>query len=74
MKKIVSRKLSGQEAADLLMTGVLATRAHGTPHERRQLFVTVGHDVDSQTTVIRDVATGNEIELPWDEIEFWDPD
>ncbi|MFC1834125.1 hypothetical protein ACFL2Q_05250 [Thermodesulfobacteriota bacterium] len=74
MKKIISKTLTRQEAADLLMTGVLVRRISGTEKQRRQLYLTVAHDVDFQTTVIRDVDTGKETELSWDEIEFWDPD
>lgn len=74
MKKIISKTLTRQEAADLLMTGVLVRRISGTEKQRRQLYLTVAHDVDFQTTVIRDVDTGKETELSWDEIEFWEPD
>lgn len=74
MKRIYSKTLTGQEAADLLMTGVFVKRISGTRRERRQLYLTVAHKVDHQTSIIRDVLTGEEVELPWDEIEFWEPD
>ncbi|GEM_PF-1992577 len=70
MKKVLSKTLTGQEVADLLMTGVFVRRITGTPKERRQLYLTVSHHVDSQTSLVRDVRTGEDVELPWDEIEF----
>ena len=62
-------RMTGEEAADLLMTGVYVRRAGVVPVDPN-LYVTVRHLYGRQSSVIRNIWTGEEkIEL-WDNIEF----
>lgn len=70
MRRIITKRMSGQEAVDLFMTGVFVKRVGGTRSERQQVFVTVAHDAQAETSTIRNVSTGEEVELPWSFVEF----
>jgi hypothetical protein len=69
MRKMCSAKMSDQEAADLLMTGVYVRRVGVTPADQN-LYVTVRHILDLESSVIRNVVTGEERLEGWDNIEF----
>ncbi len=69
MRQMCSIILTREEAADLLMTGIFVRRVGVTPADRN-LYVTVKHILDSESSVIRNVVTGNEMTVSWDNIEF----
>jgi len=69
MRKMCSAKMTGQEAADFLMTGVYVRRVGVTPADRNR-YVTVRHILDLGSSVIRNVVTGEERLERWDNIEF----
>lgn len=64
-----SVNVTGEEAADLLMSGVYVRRVRVTPSDPK-LYLTIRHLYDRESTVLRNVRTGEERICPWDEIEF----
>jgi hypothetical protein len=62
-------KITGEEAADLLMTGVYVRRVGVTPADRN-LYLTIKHLCDRQSSVLRNIWTGEEKVELWDHIEF----
>ena len=69
MKQILSVNMTRKEAVDLLMTGIYVHRVGVRPPDPN-LYLTVEHIFDKQSSVIRNIWTGEEkIEL-WDNIEF----
>jgi len=69
MKRTCTFKMTGEETADLLMTGIYVRRVGVTPADRN-VYVTVKHILDSESSVIRNVLTGEELIAAWDKIEF----
>lgn len=69
MRNMRSVRMTGKEAADLLMTGIYVRRVGVTPADRN-LYVTVRHILDRESSVIRNVVTGEERLEGWDNIEF----
>jgi hypothetical protein len=69
MKNIYSFKMTGEEAAGLLMTGIFVRRVGVNPPDP-SLYLTVRHLLDIESTVIRNVITGEERVELWDHIEF----
>jgi hypothetical protein len=61
--------MSGEEAADLLMNGVYVRRVGVTPADRN-LYLTIRHLIDRESSVLRNIWTGEEIIELWDHIEF----
>ena len=61
--------MTGEEAADLLMTGVYVRRVGIDPLDRN-LYVTIGHLHDIESSILRNVWTGQEVIELWDKIEF----
>lgn len=64
-----SATISGEEAADLLMTGVYVRRVGVSPPDPN-VYLTVRHLLDRESSVIRNVRTGEERLEGWDNIEF----
>jgi hypothetical protein len=60
---------TGKDAADLLMNGVYVRRVGVTPADHN-LYLTVRHLYDRESTILRNVWTGAERICAWDEIEF----
>ena len=69
MRQSYSVKMSGEQAADLLLLGVHVHRVGVTPPDPN-LYVTVRHLYHRQSSIIRNVWTGEEQACSWDEIEF----
>jgi hypothetical protein len=62
-------KMTGKEAADLILSGVYVRRVGVVPADPN-LYLTIRHLYDRESSVLRNVWTGQEkIEL-WDRIEF----
>jgi len=61
--------MSGEEAADLLMNGVYVRRVGVSPADPN-LYLTVRHLCDRESSVILNILTGEEIIELWDKMEF----
>jgi hypothetical protein len=61
--------MTGEEAADLLMTGIYVRRVGVIPADRN-LYLTIRHLIDGESSVLRNIWTGEEIIELWDNIEF----
>jgi len=61
--------MSGEEAADLILTAVYVRRVGVVPADPN-LYLTVRHLYGKQSTVIRNVWTQEEKIVPWDNLEF----
>lgn len=61
--------MTGEGAADLLMTGVYVRRVGVTPADRN-LYLTVRHLYDCESSVLRNIWTSEERVEGWDNIEF----
>jgi hypothetical protein len=62
-------KMTGTAAAELILSGVYVRRVSVIPHDPN-LYITVKHLYDCESSVLKNVWTGEEkIEL-WDRIEF----
>ena len=64
-----STRMTGEEAADILMTGVYVRRVGAVPADAN-LYVTIRHLYDCESSVLRNIWTGEEIIELWDKIEF----
>jgi hypothetical protein len=62
-------RMTREEVVDLLMTGVYVRRVGVRPPDSN-LYITVKHIADRQSTVIRNVWTGKDLICLWSEIEF----
>jgi len=62
-------KMTREQAADLILSGVYVRRVGVTPSDPN-LYLTIRHLYDRESSVIRDVWTGQEKIVPWDHIEF----
>jgi hypothetical protein len=69
MKNMCSLRMTGKEAADLLLTRVYVRRVGGVPADRN-LYMTVRHLYDRESSILRNVRTGQEVIERWDNIEF----
>jgi hypothetical protein len=69
MMKMCSVRMTGKEAADLLMTGICVRRVGVYPPDRN-LYLTIRHLIDCESSVLRNIWTGEEIIELWDNIEF----
>jgi hypothetical protein len=69
MKNMCSLKMTGEEAADMLMTGVYVRRVGVTPADPN-LYLTIRHLYDRESSVLKNILTGEEQIAPWDNIEF----
>ena len=69
MKNMCSVQIDRRGAADLLMTGVYVRRVGVTPADRN-LYLTIRHVIDCESTVLRNIWTGEEKIEAWDHIEF----
>jgi len=69
MKHIYSVNMTGEEAVDLILSGVYVRRVGVIPPDPN-LYLTIRHLYDRESSLLRNVWTGQEkIEL-WDNIEF----
>ena len=64
-----SVRMTGEEAADLILSGVYVRRVGVRPADRN-LYLTIRHLYDRESSVLRNVRTGAERICAWDEIEF----
>ncbi|MGO9572569.1 MAG: hypothetical protein ACLP5H_34060 [Desulfomonilaceae bacterium] len=69
MKHTCTFTLTGEEAADSLMNGVYVRRVGVTPADRN-LYLTIRHLYDRESSILRNVGTGQEVIELWDNIEF----
>ncbi len=69
MKPTRTIKMGGEEAADFLMTGVYVYRVGVVPADHN-LYLTVRHLYDCESSVLRNIRTGGEKVEVWDHIEF----
>ncbi len=69
MNHIYSVNMTGEEAADLILSGVYVRRVSVIPPDPN-LYITVRHLYDRESSIIRNVWTGQEKIVPWDNIEF----
>jgi hypothetical protein len=69
MKNMSSIRMTGEEAADLLMTGVYVRRMGVVPADPN-LYLTVMHLYDRESSILRNILTGEEKVEVWDHIEF----
>jgi hypothetical protein len=69
MKHTCTFRMTGEEAADLLMTGVYVRRIGVTPADRN-LYLTIRHLISRESSILRNVWTGEERVELWDKIEF----
>ncbi len=61
--------MTGEEAADLILSGVYVRRVGVVP-EDSNLYLTVRHLYDCESSVLRNVRTGKQRVEVWDRIEF----
>ena len=64
-----SVKMTGKEAADIILSGAYV-RIVGVVPEDQNLYLTIRHLYDRESSVIRNVWTQEEKIVPWDNIEF----
>lgn len=69
MKHIFSVNMTGQEVADLILSGVYVRRVGVFPTDPN-LYLTIRHLYDRKSSVIRNIWTGEEQVELWDNIEF----
>jgi hypothetical protein len=60
---------SGEDAADLMMTGVYVRRVGITPADTN-LYLTIRHRYGCESSILKNVETGHEVIELWDRIEF----
>jgi hypothetical protein len=61
--------MSREEAVDLILTGIYVRRVGVSPADRN-VYLTIKHLYDQESSVLRNIWTGEEIIELWDHIEF----
>ncbi len=69
MKHACTFRMTGEEATDLIMTGIYVRRVGVYPPDPN-LYLTVRHLPGLESSVLRNIWTGEEIIELWDNIEF----
>ena len=73
MLKVKEITMKPEQAVELLMTGICVRRV-SKPGEQPDpnVYITIEHDLGSETTTVQNFFTGKRMTLSWDEIEFYE--
>ena len=73
MLKVKEITMTPDQAVEALMTGIYVQRIpkQGEPPDPN-VYLTILHDIDNETTTVQGVFTGEQMTLSWDEIEFYE--